>query len=97
MPQRRPGPSKDSALRLDLKRRRRAASGEVVVYTFEVSRVGPVVWLSGSALTNTPVAGFHPQHHETKANRFRVYVTHSYLSVKTKLVRRALCMSTPGR
>lgn len=56
-----------------------------------------MVWLSGSALTNTPVAGFHPQHHETQANRFRVYVTHPYLFVKTKLVRRALCMSTLGR
>lgn len=94
LPQRRPGPLKDSTLRLDPQMRRRTASCEVAIYSFEVSRVGLVVWLSGSARTHTLDPWFS---HETKANRFCVYVTRPYFYVKTDLIRKVLCVATLGR
>lgn len=76
--------------------RRRTAFCEVGIYSFEVSRVGLVVWLSGSTLTHTVDPWFHPQH-ETKANRFCVYATQPDLYVKTDLIRKVLCVATLGR
>lgn len=67
------------------------------MYIFEGSRVGLVVWLSGSARMHTPGPGFHPRHQQPKARRFCVYVAQPYLCVKTHLIRKVLCMTTLGR